>query len=93
MCLRELELGLCDIYPANHTFMNIWLRLYIVDKAEDESPVLNIFGCHTFKFPGGRPLQSSFLGVSFLFNISNQIHQQGEKCKGRRQQRIRVKEL
>ena len=56
MSLMELELGLCDIYLASLTFMNIWLRLYIVDKAKDESPVLNIFGCHTFKFPGGRPL-------------------------------------
>ena len=75
MFLRELEQGLCDLSTTNLTFMNIWLRLYIVDKAKDESPVLNIFGCHTFKFPGGRPLQSSFLGESFLFNISNQIHQ------------------
>ena len=63
------------IHLNNLTFMNIWLGLYIVDKAKDETPVLNIFGCHAFKFPGGRPLQSTFLGESFLFNISNQIHQ------------------
>ena len=36
--------------------MDIWLRLYIVDKGEDESSILNIFSCHTSKFPGGAPL-------------------------------------
>ena len=73
--------------------MNIWLRLYIVDKREDESSVLNIFCCHASKFPGGAPLQGSFLREGSLLYTFNEIHQEGEKCEGWGQQRVCIKEL